>query len=85
MASRSIVRSDVKIVNVRLIGYRDGRNMSCQPKLCQKASRGMNKVAYKYGIRLSKAKGQGQDRIKYGTQMKMLQADMRPDPIHLFL
>ena len=46
----SQIRSKVKIAFFRFIGYRDGTKNSCEPKLCQQASQGMKKVAYKYGL-----------------------------------
>ena len=49
VTSKVKVRSKVKIVTFRLIGYRDGANNSCESKLCQKAFQTMKKVAYKYG------------------------------------
>ena len=46
----SQVRSNVKIVTFRLIGYRDRtNNNSCEPKLSQKTYQGIKKVVYKYG------------------------------------
>ena len=43
------VGSQAKIVTFRLIGYRDGTNNSCEPKLCQNSSQGMRKVPCKNG------------------------------------
>ena len=43
------VTSKIKIVTFRLVGYQGGTYNSCEPKLGQKASQGMKKVAHKYG------------------------------------
>ena len=47
VTSQVKVRSKIKIVTFRLIGYQCGAKNGCEPKL-QNASEGMKKIAYKY-------------------------------------
>ena len=57
-SNKAKVSSKVKIVNFRLIGFRDGTNNSWELKIRQKATQAMKKVAYSYGFYTDQGQGQ---------------------------
>ena len=81
---KKLDRSWVKSVAYRLIGHQDGTNASFKPKLFQKASQGMMKVAYKHGP-YTKYLWKGQDRAKWGQQVNMLWSVVRHLSIDIYI